>query len=147
MDGKSVEFRSISLYLLDLSDQETTHPGTGHPPAHPSTVYWPEALKHNESIMEINHTNHRNESTDLPDFSCEPARPTHAKAFWDTARALKKILGTVLKLIWEFFVLAWKFIKLAGLFFWEIKGRCWWSIARDFCKKGYRAVKKDAFNG
>jgi hypothetical protein len=90
---------------------------------------------------------HTQKPTGIPQFSCEPARPVHSKAFSETAKALKATLGATLKLVRELLILIWKFVSFAALLFWEIKGRCWWSIARDFTKKGYRAVKKDAFNG
>jgi len=91
------------------------------------------------------HTNQ--DPTGLPHFSCEPVQSTHSKAFNETAKAFKTALETACKLIKEIVVLTWKFIKLAGLRFWEIKGRCWWSIAKDFSRQGVKAVKKDAFNG
>ncbi len=99
-------------------------------------------FKQSESIM---HTNQ--DPTGLPHFSCEPVQSTHSKAFNETAKAFKTALETACKLIKEIVVLTWKFIKLAGLRFWEIKGRCWWSIAKDFSRQGVKAVKKDAFNG
>lgn len=84
---------------------------------------------------------------DLPHFACEPAPSTHGKAFRETAALLKKALRTIWQGILEVCTLAWRFITLAALRFWEIRGRCWWGIAKDFIRQGYRAVKNDAFKG
>ncbi|GAU08974.1 hypothetical protein [Desulfoplanes formicivorans] len=92
------------------------------------------------------HTHHQ-QSTDMPRFSCEPNPNKHAKDFRETAVAFKTTLQAAFRLIKDLVVLTWAFIKLAALRFWEIKGRCWWSVARDFSKQGLSAVKKDAFNG
>ncbi|MDD2219424.1 MAG: hypothetical protein WC124_07450 [Desulfoplanes sp.] len=93
--------------------------------------------------MDINNE----QPVNLPHFACEPAPNTHGKAFRDTTVLLKQALCTIWQGLREIGRLTWRFVRLAVLRFWEIRGRCWWSIARDFTKQGYQAVKKDAFKG
>ncbi|WP_462325432.1 hypothetical protein [Desulfoplanes sp.] len=88
---------------------------------------------------------HNQEPPGIPNFSCEPLNSSHSGPFYETAKALKATLCAAGKLIKELVVLLWKFIRLAALTFWDVKGRCWWKIAKDFTTQGYRAVQKDAF--